>query len=506
MTLNLATPVREMAARRPDHTALVSGTDTWTYERLHTSVQRFATGLAALGITPGQRVALMLPNLPEFPIAYFGAQYAACPVVPLNVLLTTDEIAYHLDDSDAVALVTCEPLLKQARAAVARTASCRHLVVASFGGALPSGAVDLHALLAASEPRADTAPTMPDDTAVVLYTSGTTGKPKGAELTHTNLFLNARCTNSELLPLDETTVALCVLPLFHSFGQTVIQNAVLGVGGTVVLTPRFEPEAALALMARHRVTLFAGVPTMYVALLNHAGADRHDLSSLRFCLSGGAPMPVEVMRAFDAKHGVSILEGYGLSETSPIATFNRLERPKKPGSVGVPISGCEVRLVDADSRVIDSPNVPGEIEIKGHNIMKGYLKRPEATAAAIKEGWFASGDIGHRDEDGYYFIVDRKKDMLIRGGYNVYPREIEEVLYAHPAVAEAAVVGVAHASLGEEVKAFVVLREEHTAQAEDIVAYCKQRLAAYKYPRLVEFVASLPKGPTGKILKRELRG
>jgi long-chain acyl-CoA synthetase len=346
---------------------------------------------------------------------------------------------------------------------------------------------------------------MPDDPAVLLYTSGTTGRPKGAELSHFNLFYNAEFASTRLMPLDASTVALTVLPLFHSFGQTVFQNGVLRAGGTLIYLPRFEPKAAFELMHEHRATFFGGVPTMYFALLHYPEASQYDLTSLKYCVSGGSAMPVEVMRAFDEKYGVNILEGYGLSETSPVASFNVLDRPKKAGSIGLPIDGVEFKLVDDAGATITEPMVPGEICIKGHNVMRGYYKRPEANAEVIKDGWFTTGDIAHRDADGYYFIVDRKKDMIIRGGFNVYPREIEETLYAHPAVAEAAVIGVPHESHGEEVKAVLALKPGAKASAEEIIAFSKERLAAYKYPRIVEFRESLPKTATGKILKRELK-
>ena len=367
------------------------------------------------------------------------------------------------------------------------------------------GAMTLSGLMTAAGGQGTTEPTRPDDTAVILYTSGTTGRPKGAELSHFNLFYNADYAANRLVSLPPETVALAVLPLFHSFGQTVIQNSALRVGGTTVLLPRFEPKAAFELMQKHRVTFFAGVPTMYFALLHFPDASQYDISSLQFCSSGGSAMPVEVMRAFDQKYNVNIIEGYGLSETSPVACFNRLDKPKRPGSIGVPIAGVEFKLIDDQGRTINEPMVPGEICIKGHNVMKGYYKRPEANAESIKDGWFSTGDIAHRDTDGYYFIVDRKKDMIIRGGFNVYPREVEEVLYAHPAVAEAAVIGIKHESHGEEVKAVIALKPGQKATVEDIMAYCKEKLAAYKYPRFIEFRDSLPKTATGKILKRELR-
>jgi long-chain acyl-CoA synthetase len=509
MTLNLATFLRESAAKDPNKAAIIIGESVLTYGAVHAHAQRLAGALANLGLGRGQKVALLLPNVPHFTVAYYAAHYLGAPVVPLNVLLTADEIAYHLTDSDAVALIAWEGFFEAAQTAFNRVSTCKELVIANANpkdADAPAGAHSMTALIAGAEPLAEPAPTMPDETAVVLYTSGTTGRPKGAELSHFNLFYNAEYSSTRLLPLTSETVALAVLPLFHSFGQTVIQNAVLRVGGTLVLLPRFEPSAAFQLMQAHHVTLFGGVPTMYFALLHHPEASSYDLASLSLCVAGGSAMPVEVMRAFDAKYGVNILEGYGLSETSPVASFNVLDRPKKAGSIGIPIAGVEMKLVDEQGQTIDSPKRPGEIWIKGPNVMKGYYKRPEATAECMKDGWFATGDIAERDEEGYYFIVDRKKDMILRGGFNVYPREIEEVLYAHPAVLEAAVIGVPHESHGEEVKAVVALKPGQSATEEAIIAYCKERLAAYKYPRMVEVRDALPKTATGKILKRELRG
>jgi long-chain acyl-CoA synthetase len=507
MSLNLATILRQSARRFPDKPALVIGDVSLPYRVLHDYAQRLAGGLAGLGVHRGQKVALLLPNVPQFTIAYFAAHYLGATVVPLNVLLTADEIAYHLEDSEATVLIAWEGFFEAAQAGAARVATCKHLVIAKQNpgdASAPAGVHSLMALIASGKPVTELPDTQADDTAVILYTSGTTGKPKGAELTHFNLYYNADIA-FRLMDTGASTVALVTLPLFHSFGQTCLQNAVIMRGGSLVLLPRFEPQAAFSLMHKHKVTLFAGVPTMYFALLHYPDASQFDLSSLKVCASGGAAMPVEVMRAFDEKYRVNILEGYGLSETSPVASFNTLDRPKKPGSIGVPVDHVEFRLVDNDENVITATDVPGEIHIKGHNVMKGYHNRPEATAEAIKDGWFATGDIAQRDADGYYFIVDRKKDMIIRGGFNVYPREIEELLYAHPAVAEAAVIGVPHSSHGEEVKAVIALKAGQTCTAEAIIDYCKQKLAAYKYPRLVEFVASLPKGPTGKILKRELK-
>jgi len=508
MSLNLATLLRQSAHANPGKTALAMAGMEMNYGTLHTMVQRFAGGLKGLDIQAGQHIALMLPNVPHFTIAYFGGHYAANPIVPMNVLLMADEIAYHLEDSDAVALVVWEGFYEQARIAFDRSDSCKTLIIAKADPtdlSAPDGAHNMSALIGGAEAITDLPNTMPDDTAVILYTSGTTGRAKGAELTHFNLYYNADYSGTKLLPMSADTIALATLPLFHSFGQTVIQNAVLGAGGTVVLLPRFTPTDAFGLMDKYKVTLFAGVPTMYFALLNNPDAHNYDLSSLEICVSGGAAMPVEVMHAFDKKYNVNILEGYGLSETSPVASFNVLDETKKAGSIGRPLKGVEFKLVDAEDNTVTKQGERGEICIKGHNVMKGYYKRPEATAEAFKGGWFHTGDIGQKDEDGYYFIVDRKKDMIIRGGFNVYPREIEEVLYGHPAIAEAAVIGVPHAQHGEEVKAFVAFKPQQNVTPEELITYCKSHLAAYKYPRAVQVLDTLPKGATGKILKRELR-
>jgi len=506
MSLNVATLLHESAERYPGKTAVAVGDTTMTYAEIHGAAQRFAGALRELGVHKGQHVALLLPNVPHFTIAYYGILAAGAVVVPLNVLLTPDEVAYHLNDSDSVAIVAWEGFFESAAAGFARAESCHHLIIAKADPtdvSAPEGASNMMALIGGAPPYTDYVATMPDDPAVILYTSGTTGYPKGAELTHFNMFFNARYCGTSLLPVDDGTVALATLPLFHSFGQTVIHNAVIGRGGTVVLLPRFEPIAALELMQKYRVNLFAGVPTMYFALLHTPEADDYDLD-LSYCVSGGAAMPVEVMKAFDDKYGVNILEGYGLSETSPVVSFNVLDRPKKPGSIGPPLWGMQFRLEDDEGNIITDTGTPGEICIKGHAVMRGYYKKPEATAEAIIEGWFHTGDIGTVDEDGYYYIVDRKKDLIIRGGFNVYPREIEEVLYGHPAIAEAAVIGVPHESHGEEVKAIVALKPGTEATEDELIAYCKEHLAAYKYPRSFEFRSELPKGPTGKILKREL--
>jgi long-chain acyl-CoA synthetase len=496
MALNLGTILEDSARERPNHPAVKLNDASLSYAELDRAARGVASSLRERGLEPGAHVALMIPNVPDFTIAYFGVLYAGCSVVPLNVLLSAPEVAYHIQDSDSELLIAhpffTDPATKGAEGAGVPIVWC--------GGDGPGTL----ATLAAAEPVETLEATDPNATAVILYTSGTTGKPKGAELTHLNLLLNCSVVVPRLIPIGKDDVALATLPLFHSFGQTCIQNATIAQGGSFTLLPRFTPEDAFEIMQRDRVTVFAGVPTMYFALLNHPGGEGYDLSTLRFCMTGGAAMPVEVMKAFEEKYPVQILEGFGLSETSPVASFNTLGKPRKPGSIGYPVWGVQMRVFDdKDQPVADGE--PGEICIRGHNIMKGYYKRPEATAEALRNGWFHSGDIGIRDPDGSFRIVDRKKDMIIRGGFNVYPREIEEVLYAHPDVVEAAVIGVPHESHGEEVKAVVVLGPGKSLSAETLIAYCKERLAAYKYPRLVEFSDALPKGPTGKILKRELQ-
>jgi len=499
MSLNLGTILMAPAGNHPSRRAIQLGQQAFTYGALDRAARGLATALPERGIAPGTKVALLVPNLPEFTIAYFGILYAGCTVVPLNVLLTAPEVAYHLDDSQARLLIA-HPLFGEAASAGATTAG----VPVVWAGAPPAAGGEPLSALLESTAADHLHPTSADDTAVILYTSGTTGKPKGAELTHSNLLLNAAVVTPHLIAVRPDDIALATLPLFHSFGQTCIQNSTLSQGASFTLLPRFTPDDALSIIQRDRVTIFAGVPTMYFAILHYPDADRYDLSSLRCCMTGGAAMPVEVMKAFEDRYGVPVLEGYGLSETSPVASFNLPDRPRTAGTIGWPVWGVEMAILDEYDRALPDGE-PGEIGIRGHNIMKGYWRRPDATEECMRNGWFHSGDIGIREANGCYRIVDRKKDMIIRGGFNVYPREIEEVLYAHADIIEAAVIGIAHESHGEEVKAIVVTRPGTMLEDTTIIEYCKKHLAAYKYPRIVEFRDTLPKGPTGKILKRELR-
>jgi long-chain acyl-CoA synthetase len=491
--MNLASIVTESAGRAPDAAAVRLGDTALTYAELDERSARLATLLREQGLQQGDRVGVMLPNVLEFPIAYYGVLRAGGTVVPMNVLLKRREIAFYLEDSGAKLLLAWQGFCEEARDGAADAgAELVEVEPASFAE-----------LLAGYEPTPDLTDTEEEDTAVILYTSGTTGKPKGAELTHFNLSRNSDIAGRTTCGIEQGDIVLGALPLFHSFGQTVSMNASLRVGATLTLLPKFDPGEALEIMQRDRVTHFYGVPTMYGALLHHPDRESYDTSALRTCITGGASMPVEVLRGFEEAFGCEVLEGYGLSETSPVATSNHPGRPRKPGSIGTPLEEVEVKVVDEDDNEVPQGEV-GEIVIRGHNIMKGYWQRPEATAEAMRGGWFHSGDMAKVDEDGYFFIVDRKKDLIIRGGYNVYPREVEEVLYEHPKIREAAVIGVPHDEWGEEIGAAVVCHEGEELSPEEVSQYVKERIAAYKYPRIVWFLDDLPKGPTGKILKREI--
>ena len=505
MSLNLATILRESARANPSKPVALFDGGQLTYSQLDQLSDRFAAGIRSSGIGPGDAVALQLPNIPQFLLAYFGLLKNGSVAVPLNVLLKPRETEYHLLDSGARALITWSGVATQA-AQGAAAAGVQHLYVAETGASSPEGiGVPVEVLLADPDQPAPFETTGPGDTAVIVYTSGTTGRPKGAELTHFQLFMNAD-TPGRLFGIEEDDVVMVALPLFHVFGLSSELNVCVRFAATMSLVPRFDATRVLEVIERDRVTVFEGVPTMYVALLNHPDADRYDLSSLRVGISGGGPIPAEVIDAFEHRFGVVILEGYGLSETASTTTFNISAKERKIYSVGKPIYGVEAQIWnDQGEQLPPGSEHPGEVVVRGFNTMRRYRHNPDATAEAFAGGWFHTGDIGYVDEEGYFFIIDRKKDLIIRGGYNVYPRELEEVLYTHPAVAEAAVVGVTHELLGEEVKAFVELKVGATATEEELIAFSKERLAAYKYPRIVEFRDQLPKLATGKIAKAELR-
>ncbi|HEY0403998.1 MAG TPA: long-chain fatty acid--CoA ligase [Blastococcus sp.] len=489
---NLAQNLIDTAAKEGPRPALRMEEARLTYDEFRDAALRVAASLQSRGVEPGDRVGMVLPNVLSFPIVFYGALMAGAAVVPMNPLLKAREVEYYLRDSGARIVIAAE----QSAEPVAEAAGTVGIEAMTVGPVMPD-ALMADEVLTAPVDRAD------DDTAVILYTSGTTGQPKGAELTHAGLSSNARTTQETLLEGTPDDVIMGCLPLFHVFGLTCSLNAGVLAGSSLTLIPRFDGGKALSVVERDGVTVFQGVPTMFSAMLHSPDAGSTDVSSLRLCVSGGSAMPVEVMRSFEETFGCIVLEGYGLSETSPVASFNHPHAERKPGSIGTPIRGVEMRLVDDDGTDVAAGEV-GEIAIRGENVMKGYWQRPEDTAKAIPDGWFRTGDLARQDEDGYFFIVDRKKEMIIRGGYNVYPREIEEALYEHPAVAEVACIGIRHPDLGEEVAAAVALKPGASADPDELKAFVKARVAAYKYPRHVWLVDSLPKGPTGKILRRSV--
>jgi len=512
--LNLSVLLEDSAKRYPNKDAVIFMDTHLTYAQVNGAANQVANGLKALGIGKGDKVALSCFNLPFFHMVYFGILKAGATVVPLSVLLKKDEIAYHLQDSDSKAYFCFQgspelPMGQMGYAGFQEASLCEHFIMITANPASPSpieGTNTLGALMAPQAPTFETTQTSADDTAVIVYTSGTTGKPKGAQLTHQNLLLNAT-VSAEMLDIDESDRQLVVLPLFHIFAMTGLMNTGMYKGATNVLLPRFDASDVCDLMIKHKISIFAGVPTMYWGLLNYDGdnCDVDTISShLKLCMSGGAALPVQVLHDFEAKFKTEIYEGYGMSEGSPVVTFNQKRVGKKPGSIGTPFWGVDVKLVDAEGNEVPVGE-KGELLYRGHNVMKGYYKRPDANKKTLKDGWLYSGDVATKDEDGFFYIVDRTKDMIIRGGLNVYPREVEEVMMKHEAVSLVAVVGMPDDQFGEEIKAFVVLKEGQSAEAEELISWTRERIAGYKYPRFIEFRDSLPMGATGKILKKELR-
>jgi long-chain acyl-CoA synthetase len=492
MSDNLASLLANSAEKGGDRIAVKLDDLEVNYSVLDEGAKRVAGMLREKGVEAGDRVGIMLPNVPYFPTVYYGILRAGGVVVPMNVLLKGREVEFYLSDPDAKLLFAWHDFAEAAETGAEKAGT--EVVLVKPG--------EFEELVGGQDPLEELAERAADDTAVILYTSGTTGKPKGAELTHSNMKTNAEIAG-ELIEVSDDDVELGALPLFHSFGQTCNMNGAIAVGAMMTQLPRFDPDKALEIIERDKVTIFQGVPTMYNAMLHSDKRDDFDTSTLRFCMSGGSAMPEELMRNFEEAFDCKILEGYGLSETSPVASFNHPDRERKPGSIGTPIRGVEMKLVDDDGNDLDEGEV-GEIAIKGHNVMKGYWNRPDATEEVMKDGWFHTGDMGKIDEDGYFFIVDRKKELIIRGGYNVYPREVEEVLYEHPAVQEAAVIGVDDEKMGEEVGAAVVLKKGEDVSEDDLRSYVKENVANYKYPRKIWFCDELPKGPTGKILKKDI--
>jgi len=512
--LNLSVILEDSARRYPTKAAFTFMDTTLSYAQVNDVANRVANGLKAIGIKPGDKVALSCLNVPDFPIVYFGILKAGAIVVPLCVLLKKDEIEYHLQDSEAKAYFcftgTPElPMGEMGYAAFNAVKACEHFFMIMPAPGMPSsieGTETLGNVVEGQSPLFDMHQSNAEDTCVIIYTSGTTGRPKGAELTHSNLLFNA-ILSADLRESKAEDVGLIVLPLFHIFGMTVMMNAGIYKGNTSILLTRFNAELVFDVMQKHKVTIFAGVPTMYWGLLNYSDPkfDYNSIATtLKICLSGGASLPVKVLEDFEKRFNVPIIEGYGMSEGSPVVTFNQLKIGRKPGSVGTPVWGVEVKLVDTEG--VEVPvGGKGELLYRGHNVMKGYYKKPDETAKTLQNGWLHSGDIAIQDEDGFYYIIDRTKDMIIRGGFNVYPREVEEVIMKHDAVSLVAVIGIPHEELGEEVKAFVVLKAGHCLTESDLIAWTKERIASFKYPRHVEFLPALPMSATGKILKKELR-
>ena len=489
---NLADNLTQTATQHGDRPAIKLDDLVLTYADLQDGARRVATLLKSKGIGPGDRVGLVLPNVPPFPVLFYGALAVGAVVVPMNPLLKGREVKYYLEDSGASIVFAWKDMAEEA----GKGASEVGIECVEVGP-------DFARSLADHEPAEEVEDRADDDAVVLLYTSGTTGQPKGAELTHHSMSTNAATTAETLVELSEKDVVMGCLPLFHVFGLTCGLNASVLKGSCLTLIPRFDPDKALQIVARDQVTVFEGVPTMYAGMLHAETADEADMTSLRACISGGSAMPVEVMKNFEEQFDCIVLEGYGLSETSPVASFNKPGQERKPGSIGTEVRGVEMKVVGEDDEPVAQGEV-GEIVIKGENVMRGYWGREEDTTEAIKDGWFHTGDLAKIDEDGYFFIVDRKKDLIIRGGYNVYPREVEEALYEHESVAEVAVIGIPDDNLGEEVGAAVALKRGEKVSEKELQAFAKDRLAAYKYPRTVWIVDELPKGPTGKILRREV--
>ncbi len=503
--LSLAVVLAESARRYPDKAAVVDGADRITYRDLWAQSLSYAAGLRELGVGAGDTVAVLIPNVADFPRVYYGALAVGARIVPIHLLFTPEEMAYVLRDSGADLLVSHSSQLKTAIAATSLSGT-RLAGVGPMPPGVPGAPPRLEEVSAAVAPLPTYVSREAEDIAVVFYTSGTTGEPKGALLTHLNLVMNATVNVFDANDVRTDDVVLGCLPLFHTFGQTVSMNGTFRLGGTMVLLARFSGEAAIDLMVREQVTIFNGVPTMYIGLLE-AAAKADKLPELRICVSGGASLPVAVLERFSETFHATVFEGYGLSETSPTATTNQPAFGTRAGTVGHPIWGVEVEIARAeiDERIeLLPPGELGEIVIRGHNVFAGYLNRPEATAEAVVDGWFRSGDLGTKGADGFITIVDRKKDLVIRGGFNIYPREVEEALARHPAVVQVAVIGVPDPVHGEEICA-VVVPDPGGLTEQELIEWSKERLGKHKYPRQVRFVEALPMGPSFKVLKRELR-
>jgi long-chain acyl-CoA synthetase len=500
--MNLATLADQNLTKLGEYERLIFEGKRYTNRALHDRSCRLATALAGLG--PNARVVVFMPNAPDVLVSYPAIWRAGLVAVPVLFLLEAHEVRYILEDSAAAAIVTSPEMLPTVHKAVeGMRGAVPRLLVIGEEDSVPEGAESLEELIAAHPPMAEAVPREGSDLAVILYTSGTTGRPKGVMQTHHNLYAAAINSWNTATTRDPGDVSLLVLPLAHSFGLGVQISGYL-FGSKAVLMRWFDAEGALQLIQEHRVRAMAGVPAMFVMMLHHPNAGVYDTSSMARWLVGAAPMPMEQLRQFEAKFGGTMYVGYGLSEACPGIAVEREGMPRKPGSCGVAMEGVEVRVVDEEGHDVPAGEV-GEVIARGENISPGYFGMPEATAETFRDGWLHTGDMGRLDEDGYLFIVERKKDLIIRGGFNVYPKDVEEVLYQHPAVQEAAVVAAPQETLGEEVCAYVVLKDGAAATAEEIIAHCQAHLAKYKSPRHVVFLDAMPKTIIGKIIKKELR-
>ncbi|MFI2563449.1 long-chain fatty acid--CoA ligase [Paenarthrobacter sp. NPDC018779] len=503
-TINVAAILAESAARSPEAVALLVNGEETTYGTLWKQTRAYAGALSARGIGPGDRVAVLIPNVADFARAYYAILALGGIVVPLHALLKASEIEFVLRDSGAQLLICAAPLLEEGAAGAAR-AEVDVVSVMAPGSTGEPPRLEVEA--ATVNPIASYVPCGPEDTATILYTSGTTGKPKGSLGTHFALVEQVHVLLTGTFDVRAGDKVFGGLPLFHTFGQTCVLNAGLRAGATVVLCPRFTGEAALKLLHEHEIDVFFGVPTMYAALLEAAKSNPARSGRLRYGISGGASLPLAVLEQFREVFGSEIHEGYGLTETSPVASFNHVGIKPRPGTIGTPIWGVDIEIARpevSDSIELLPTGELGELVIRGHNLFKGYLNHPEATAEAVVDGWFRTGDLGTKDSDGYLRIIDRKKDMIIRNGYNVYPREIEEVMSQHQDVLSVAVFGIPHETHGQEIAAAVIAAPGTTPSSEELTSYAKARLAAYKYPRVITMMPELPLGPSGKVLKREL--
>ncbi|NME70898.1 long-chain-fatty-acid--CoA ligase [Flammeovirga aprica] len=508
--LNLSSIIESSALKFPDQIAFKYRNEEYSFAEINATANKVANALSKLGLKKGDKVALSCVNIPYFPIIYYGILKAGLVVVPLNINLKTEEIIYHLKNSESKVYFCFSgtdevEMAKMGYEAFKKVDECLEFITI-----MPSrksySFLSFEELIADESTIFETSETHSNDTAVIIYTSGTTGNPKGAELTHFNLLMNSKICK-ELFHISENDTQLIVLPLFHIFAMTVLMNSGVLSGCCNILVPKFREETILQLFQKHEVTVFAGVPTMYLRLTAYQPS-QIDLAliskKLRLCISGGASLPVSAIEEFEQKFNVPIIEGYGMSEGSPVVTFNVNEELRKMGSIGVPVYGVEVKIVDKAGNEVPI-GTKGELWYRGHNVMKGYYKNQNATAETITNGWLHSGDIAVKDEDGFYFIVDRAKDIIISGGVNIYPREVEDVIMKHEAVSMVAVIGVPDEIMGENVKAYVVLKNNQKLNEEELIIFLKQKIASYKSPRSIEFLETLPMNATGKILKKKLR-